>query len=108
MCWWRSDTVTGRRSPGCELVAPQRLEHHQLIPELPPARFGEAVAGAPIESTVSEVAAFDDVEDWISEPPEGRYSRDRAKPEFWRGRWPLSGAGRVVVLLVLVIILLSR
>jgi hypothetical protein len=41
MCWRRSDTVTGRRSPGCELVAPQRLEHHQLIPELPPGAPGE-------------------------------------------------------------------
>jgi hypothetical protein len=41
MCWRRSDTVTGRRSPGCELVAPQRLEHHQLIPELPLAGSGE-------------------------------------------------------------------
>jgi hypothetical protein len=54
------------------------------------------------------VAAFDDEEDWVGEPPEGRYPRDRAKPEFWRGRWPLSGAALIVVLLVLVIILLSR
>jgi hypothetical protein len=23
-------------------------------------------------------------EDWVGEPPEGRYSRDRAKPEFWK------------------------
>jgi hypothetical protein len=45
------------------------------------------VACTPVESTVSEVAAaFDDEEDWVGEPPEGRYSRDRAKPEFWRGR----------------------
>jgi hypothetical protein len=66
------------------------------------------VADARIESNVSEVAGFDDVEDWVGEPPEGRYSRDRAKPEFWRRRWPLSGAGLIVVLLVLLIILLSR
>jgi len=66
------------------------------------------VAGAPIESNVSEVAGFDDVEDWVGEPREGRYSRDRAKPEFWRGRWRLFGTGLIVVLLVLVIILLSR
>jgi len=83
------------------------LENHQLIPELPPGA-PVRVAGTPVESTVSEVAAFDDEEDWVGEPPEGRYSRDRAKPEFWRGRWPLSGAGLIVVLLVLVIILLSR
>jgi hypothetical protein len=54
------------------------------------------------------VAGFDGVEDWVGEPPEGRYSRDRAKPEFWRGRWRLFGTGLIVVLLVLVIILLSR
>ena len=28
------------------------------------------------------MAADDD--DWVGEPPEGRYTRDRAKPEFWR------------------------
>jgi len=50
------------------------------------------VADAPIEGNVSEVAGFDDVEDWAGEPPEGRYSRDRAKPELWKGCWPLSGA----------------
>jgi hypothetical protein len=67
------------------------------------------VADAPIESNVSDVAGFDGVEDWVGEPPEGRYSRDRAKqPEFWRGRWRLFGTGLIVVLLVLVIILLSR
>ena len=27
--------------------------------------------------------ALDDDDDWVGEPPEGRYSRDRAKPEFW-------------------------
>jgi hypothetical protein len=66
------------------------------------------VADAPIESNVSDVAGFDGVEDWVGEPPEGRYSRDRAKPEFWRSHWPLSGAGLIVVLLVLIVILLSR
>jgi hypothetical protein len=55
------------------------------------------------------MAGFDGAEDWVGEPPEGRYSRDRAKqPEFWRGRWPLSRAGLIVVLLVLIVILLSR
>jgi hypothetical protein len=83
------------------------LEHHQQLPELPPGGPVK-VADAPIECNVSEVAGFDDLEDWVREPPEGRYFRDRAKPEFWRGRWPLSGARLIVVLLVLVIILLRR
>ena len=28
-----------------------------------------------------------DDDDWVGEPPEGRYTRDRAKPEFWRNQW---------------------
>ena len=51
---------------------------------------------------------YDDDDDWVGEPPEGRYSRDRAKPEFWRGRWPLAGAGLVIVLVLLVVILATR
>jgi hypothetical protein len=55
------------------------------------------------------VAGFDDEDDWVGEPPEGRYSRERAKPEFWRSQWPLSGAaGLIVVLVVVVVILLTR
>lgn len=54
------------------------------------------------------MSPWDDEEDWVGEPPEGRYTRDRAKPEFWRNRWPLAGAGVVLVLIVVVIILLVR
>ena len=25
----------------------------------------------------------DDDDDWVGEPPEGRHTRDRAKPDFW-------------------------
>jgi hypothetical protein len=88
----RSDTVTRRRSPRCELVASQRLEHQQADSRAAPPAGPVRVADAPIESNVSEVAGFDDVEDWVGEPPESRYSRDRAKPECSRGCWPLSGA----------------
>jgi len=56
----------------------------------------------------SGVPGYDDDDDWVGEPPEGRYSRDRAKPEFWRGRWPLAGAGLIVVVLVLIIVLVTR
>lgn len=51
---------------------------------------------------------YDDDDDWVGEPPEGRYTRDRAKPEFWRVRPPLVGAGMALVLLILVIVLLTR
>jgi hypothetical protein len=52
------------------------------------------------------MADWDD-DDWVGEPPEGRYTRDRAKPEFWRNRWPLAGAGLVIVIVVLVIVLVA-
>ena len=32
--------------------------------------------------------AYDDDDDWVGEPPEGHYSRDRAKPDFWRLQRP--------------------
>ncbi len=53
------------------------------------------------------VAGYDD-DDWVGEPPEGRYSRDRAKPEFWRNRWPLAGVGLILVVALLVIVVLLR
>jgi hypothetical protein len=55
------------------------------------------------------VAPWDDDDDWVGEPPEGRHSRDRAKPEFWAGRAPPSivaaGIGVVLVVLALVYLL---
>ncbi len=51
---------------------------------------------------------YHDEDDWVGEPPEGRHSRDRAKPEFWRGRWPMAGAGMALLLLILLVILLTR
>ena len=49
--------------------------------------------------------APDDEDDWVGEPPEGRYSRDRAKPEFWRNQTPLALAGGIAVLILIVIVL---
>ncbi len=50
----------------------------------------------------------DDDEDWVGEPPEGFYSRERADPGFWRGQRPVSvmAAGVALVLVVLLIVLL--
>jgi hypothetical protein len=50
---------------------------------------------------------YDD-DDWVGEPPEGRYSRDRAKPEHWRRPWPLASAGLALVLVILVLVLVLR
>ena len=55
------------------------------------------------------MGARDDDDDWTGEPPEGRYSADRAKPEFWRdNRAPLSitGAGVGLALIILALVLL--
>ena len=49
-----------------------------------------------------------DDDDWVGEPPEGRHSRDRAKPEFWRGQWQGSvalAAVGIVAIVALIIIL---
>jgi hypothetical protein len=54
--------------------------------------------------------AWKDDDDWVGEPPEGHYSRDRANPEFWRTQRPvqLIGGAVLIGLVVLVIVLLAR
>ena len=51
---------------------------------------------------------YDDDEDWVGEPPEGRHTADRAKPEFWAGKRPPSivAAGIGLVLLILLVVIL--
>ena len=54
---------------------------------------------------------WDDDEDWVGEPPEGRHSRDRADPSFWRAIPPaaaVGGAGVVLALIVLIVVLALR
>jgi hypothetical protein len=54
------------------------------------------------------MAQWDD-DDWVGEPPEGRYTRDRAKPEFWwRQRPPISilAAGLGIAIIVIVVVAL--
>ena len=50
-----------------------------------------------------------DDDDWVGEPPEGRHTRDRAKPEFWAGKRPPSilaaGLGLVLIALALAFLL---
>lgn len=50
---------------------------------------------------------FDDEDDWVGTPPEGRYTRDRAKPEFWRNQRPLSIAAAGIALVVIVVVLIA-
>ena len=51
---------------------------------------------------------WDDDDDWVGEPPEGHYTGDRAKPEFWRQPWPWAGAGFALLLVIVVVVLLVR
>ena len=52
---------------------------------------------------------FDD-DDWVGEPPEGRHTRDQAKPEFWRMQRPpeVIAFAFVLVVVILVIVLVLR
>jgi hypothetical protein len=52
---------------------------------------------------------FDD-DDWVGTPPEGHYTRDRARPEFWRHQKPLmvSGGILVAIVIVLLIVVITR
>ena len=47
-------------------------------------------------------------DDWVGgEPPEGRHTRDQAKPDFWRNQWqPVAIAGGTVLLLLLIVVLI--
>jgi hypothetical protein len=51
---------------------------------------------------------YDDDDDWVGEPPEGRYTRSRANPGFWNRPWPLAGAGFALLLLIVVVVLVLR
>jgi hypothetical protein len=52
------------------------------------------------------MGSYDD-EDWVGTPPEGRYTRDRAKPEFWWRQSPVGiGAATIVVIVIAIIVIL--
>jgi hypothetical protein len=53
---------------------------------------------------------WDDDDDWVGEPPEGRYTRDRAKPEFWRLQRPpeIIAVAFFLVLVVLVLVVVLK
>jgi hypothetical protein len=48
---------------------------------------------------------WDDEDDWVGEPPEGHYTRDRAKPEFWLTQRPPQVIAAAVLLGVIVLVL---
>jgi hypothetical protein len=60
------------------------------------------------ERTVPYMPGYRDEDDWVGEPPEGRYTRERAKPEFWVNRGRLAWAVFAVPVLILIVILVLR
>jgi hypothetical protein len=56
------------------------------------------------------MASQDDDDDWVGEPPEGHYTRDRAKPDFWRTQRPpeIIAVAVVLAIVVLVLVLVLR
>jgi hypothetical protein len=60
--------------------------------------------------TICAMTPVDDDDDWVGTPPEGRYTRDRAKPEFWWRQKPIVPAFVgifVVVVVILIVVLLG-
>ena len=53
------------------------------------------------------MSSFDDEEDWVGTPPEGRYSRDRADPAFWWRQRPVSIAAAGIVLIVVILMMVA-
>ncbi len=47
-----------------------------------------------------------DDDDWTGEPPEGRHTRDRARPGYAESQWQATAAKSVLGVLILVAILL--
>jgi len=60
------------------------------------------------QDSLEAMSPYDDDDDWVGTPPEGHYTRDRAKPEYWARPWPLAGAGMALLLVIVVIVLLLR
>ena len=46
-----------------------------------------------------------DEDDWVGTPPEGRHTRDRARPEYWRRSWPVATVASGVLGLLLIVVL---
>ena len=46
-----------------------------------------------------------DDDDWVGTPPEGRHTRDRAKPEYWWSQRPPQIVGGLLALVVIVLLI---
>ena len=48
-----------------------------------------------------------DDDDWVGIPPEGRHTRERADPAFWRRQWQPAVAGAILFALCMVALVLA-
>jgi hypothetical protein len=56
---------------------------------------------------MTSVAPYDDDDDWVGEPPEGRHTREQSNPGFWATQWKGSAiSGGVIALLIIVVVLI--
>jgi hypothetical protein len=84
-----------------ESIAATLLASTDQAPSLnPPAALADThgLCDRP-RGTLAGVDRDDD--DWVGTPPEGRHSRDRARPEFW-ARQPLVGVAAAILGVLLV------
>ena len=44
---------------------------------------------------------------WVGEPPEGRHSRDRANPDFWRNQWQAIVATSILGVLIIIVVIIA-
>ena len=49
---------------------------------------------------------YDDDDDWVGTPPEGRHSRSQADPGFWRNQPAAAVGGAILFVLVVVLVLI--
>jgi hypothetical protein len=61
------------------------------------------VSGAPAPGMLTAMSSDDD--DWVGTPPEGHYTADRARPDFWWRQKPIAPAFAGIVLVGLVVLL---
>jgi hypothetical protein len=53
------------------------------------------------------MASGRDEDDWVGTPPEGRHSRDRARPDFWARQRPPAYVAAAIALAVVAAVLIA-
>ena len=53
------------------------------------------------------MSGWDDDDDWVGEPPEGRHARERADPSFWQNHWQEALAMAVVGVAALIALVIA-